>query len=152
MVAYRAIPLEIAPLPGRTFPISAAYCGYKTPTAEVIARVEQARKRQPELFDQLFKMIDACSIAGHQAVVRSDWVALGEIMNIHNGLHEALGVGDRECAARVQAFRSTPGILGAKISGSGLGDCVIGLGTVNESIFPYPLIPVEIEPTGVKLE
>jgi len=152
IVAYRAHGPDIVPLPGRTCPIAATYCGYKTPTADVIARVDDASKRQPELFNQLFQLINACAIAGRDAVERADWASLGEIMNMHQGLHEALGVGDIECAARVFAFRNEPGVLGAKISGSGLGDCVTALGTVHNDSFPYPLIPIEMEEKGVARE
>ena len=53
-------------------------------------------------------------------------------MNIHQGLQSALGVSNSRIEEIVYALREAPGIDGAKISGSGLGDCVVGVGQVGE--------------------
>ena len=51
----------------------------------------------------------------------------------------------------VDQVRADPAILGAKISGSGLGDCAIGLGRTAPD-FPHPVIPVELAARGLVVE
>jgi mevalonate kinase len=46
-----------------------------------------------------------------------------------------LGVSNRLLNNIVDTLAAQPQIYGAKISGAGLGDCVIGLGSVNDQLF-----------------
>ncbi len=152
IVCYRAEPLAfrsfaIAP------PLAAVYCGYKTPTAGVIAQVEQHRRRQPQLFGKIFDLMDDCVARAWPLLRRKQWRALGEVMNIHHGLQTALGVNTPELEDICQRLRRASGSLGgAKISGSGLGDCAIALGRPRGNFKPYPLHQLQVEPTGVRLE
>ena len=66
-----------------------------------------------------------------QALKNNNLQALGELFNIHQGLQDALGTCNLPLAEIVYKLRADPNIYGSKISGSGLGDCVIALGTTN---------------------
>lgn len=133
-------------------PLTVLYSGSKTPTPEVIARVEQNRKRQPELFGKLEELIGDLVRRGHAAAARSDWEALGELMNIHQGLMDALGVNNGRLSELVYALREDPNIYGSKISGSGLGDCVIGLGKAMRTDWGVPALAVNGASSGVEVE
>ncbi|WP_144244201.1 hypothetical protein [Nitrincola sp. A-D6] len=49
---------------------------------------------------------------------------------------DALGVNDATLAKMLAELRQDPAVLGAKISGSGLGDCVLTLGTSTPKSLP----------------
>jgi len=148
IVAYRAEPLEIEPLPA-THPLTVIYSGSKMPTVEVVRLVEARRKEQPELYDGIFRLMDQSAGQAVEAIRRNDWKTFGDLLNLNQGLMEALGVSNAKLAEINWALRAEPGILGSKISGSGLGDCVIGLGSSPRADWPYDVLPVEISAAGV---
>ncbi len=151
VVLYRADPVEIEALRA-TPPISVLYAGYKTATPAVIARVEAARQHAPALFEGIFDLMDQACAEAVEALRAGDLPRLGRLWNLHHGLQEALGTGDETLARLVHGLRGQPGVLGAKISGSGLGDCVIALGTADAKLPPYEAIPATLSPEGVLLE
>lgn len=151
LVEYRMEPPLIEPLRA-CFPITVIYSGYKTPTAEVIARVDAERHRRPGLFEGFFTEMDECVRDAVDAICRDDWAALGQCMNLNHTLMDAIGVNDPVLERMVQALRSQPEILGAKISGSGLGDCVIGLGDAARWPLEYERIPCRMTMEGVTIE
>jgi len=57
---------------------------------------------------------------------KGNWPRVGELMNINQGLLEALGVNTRELSSLIHACREA-GAFGAKLSGAGGGDCMIAL-------------------------
>lgn len=127
MVAYRAKPYFVEKyndLPD----ITAVYSGHKTPTADVVKLVEKKFSFFPELFQQICNCIDHCARRGIQAVKEKNWPLLGHVMTVQQGLMDALGVNTPILNNIIHELRALPEVLGAKISGSGLGDCVIALG------------------------
>ncbi|MDX1353141.1 MAG: hypothetical protein R3254_09015, partial [Thiomicrorhabdus sp.] len=70
-----------------------------------------------------------------------------------------LGVNDTTLQNLIDAMRSCPSISAAKISGSGLGDCVLGVGTLNtcpqsteQQLKPYQKISINISAHGAFTE
>jgi mevalonate kinase len=151
IVAYRADPLDIVRLDKR-HALTAVYSGSKKPTVEVVRFVEERRAMYPQMFDNMFDLIDQGTASAVEAVRNGRWSELGAIMNFCHGLMDAMGVSNHVLSAIVYALRADPGILGSKISGSGLGDCAIGLGMVRNNDFPHDVIPVEISREGVLVE
>ena len=49
-------------------------------------------------------------------------------------------------------FEADSGIMAAKISGSGLGDCVLALGEIKEEHFPHTLLELKISKQGLQIE
>lgn len=125
-IAYRqeALPERLPAV----FPLTAVYCGYKTPTPEVVARVEARRAVERERFERIFEAIDAAAGAAIDALRASDFPAFGAAMNRNGAAMRELGVETPELREIVEALRAGEGIWGAKISGSGLGDCAVGAG------------------------
>jgi mevalonate kinase len=149
MVLYRADPLEVTPLPA-VHPITAVYSGSKRPTPEVIRIVEERRARRPEHFETLYDLMDRCAADAAEAARQGDWAAVGERLDIGQGIMEDMDLSNPALDAIIRALREDPGIQGAKISGSGLGDCAIGLGHTSPG-FPFPPIPVAPAPRGLLL-
>ncbi len=151
IVAYRAEPREVRVLHVQ-HDFCAAYSGYKTPTPEVIARVEERWADQPDALHNLYIRINENVEAGIAALDAGDWAAFGAALNAGQSLMEQLGVNTPELATIIDALRSDPGILGAKISGSGLGDCAIGLGQLRNTQTIAAPIPVHIAREGLRIE
>ena len=74
-------------------------------------------------------------------------------MNHYHGLLDALGVCDKTLATIVYTLRQQAAVLGAKISGAGLGDCILALGTPDaKDICQFMHIPVASTEVGVRYE
>jgi mevalonate kinase len=149
LIGYTVKPQQISALNGLP-PISLFYAGYKTTTPDVLARVEQQSKAFPELYQSLYKLMNATTLKAEDAIQQQDWNELGLLMNIYQGLMDALGVNDAVLSDIIYSLRKSEAILGAKISGSGLGDCVIALGEDTSLSLPYELIPVAVSGNGVE--
>jgi mevalonate kinase len=151
IVFYRAQPIKARKL-GNTCPITVLYSGSKRPTPEVVRIVEQSRKASPMLFDAIFTLMGRSAEEAAAAIEVKNWQRAGEILSINHGLMDAIGVSTARLCEMAYALRSDPAVFGSKISGSGLGDCVIGLGRANRTDWPYEMLPLEITTAGVKLE
>lgn len=122
-------------------PLVAVYCGYKTPTTEVIQRVEQSFNVARASFDSICQQIGKCTEKMAAALQQQNWPVLGELMNQHFALQQALHVSDETIDNIITTLLQQPTIYGAKISGSGLGDCVIALGSLPTVLFPNAQLP-----------
>jgi mevalonate kinase len=134
-IAYQMNPLVVKPLLYK-LPLVAVYSGHKVSTKEVIQKVAAARAKHQAIFTSLFSTIEKITSKAIQAINHQDWQFLGELMNIHQGVQVAMGVSNAILSELIFALRQSQNIYGAKISGSGLGDCVIGLGTLTTNYFP----------------
>ncbi len=150
ILLYRFLPNEIVPLKN-IHPITVVNSGSKTPTTEVIQIVEQKRKKYPDQFKYIYQAMDAGAERAAQAINNNDWQTLGELLTMNQGLMDAIGVSTKKLATIAYSLQTNPGILGAKISGSGLGDCVVGLGQP-ESGLDYKVLPISMSDEGVTIE
>ncbi len=151
IVAYRADPMAIRRI-AQAPPLTLVYSGAKTPTPEVIRRVESARAAMPAVFNAIYEAMNRVAEEATAAIEQANWTRTGALMNVAQGLMDAIGVNDAALSSIVHALRADPAVLGAKISGSGLGDCVVALG---RPVRPDPAlleIPVCISPDGVVVE
>lgn len=149
IVSYRAKPIQAMKL-NATFPLTVIYSGSKMPTVEVVTLVERSRKASPVVYGAIFKMMGQSSRQAAAAIRRKNWKDVGAIMNLNQLLMAAIGVSNGKLAAIVRLLLLDPAILGAKISGSGLGDCVVGLGKAKRTKWPYETLPVMISSQGTK--
>jgi len=148
---YWSSPMRIEPL--NYYPdISLVYVGYKMPTVDVIKHVARLASKEPEQFVEIFKGLGKCVLMGAQAIQKQDWQALGRIFDWHQTLQKALGTSDQTINDLVAQLEKEPTVLSAKISGSGLGDCVVALGKVpNNFKLPHnmQLIDVRVSKKGL---
>ncbi|WP_414897138.1 mevalonate kinase [Rhodovulum sp. YEN HP10] len=112
------------------------YAGYKTPTAEVLARIAGAMAGREAEFAALYDRMGACAAAAIAAAQAQDWTAFGAALTRYQGQMIKLGVSDGTLSRIIADAETTPGLLAAKISGSGLGDCVLALGARPEGFTP----------------
>lgn len=147
LIVYQLAPLQIQPLP--VVPkIGLFYSGYKTPTPVVLEQVAKAAAADPERYQTIYQQMGECVRRAIPCAAAEDWRAFGGLMNDYQQLLVALGVSDDTLDTLIRRLREQ-GVLGAKISGSGLGDCVLSLGPAEGLDIGYPAIPVTVSPQGV---
>jgi len=100
--------------------------GKERSTGEMVARVNELKKRYPYVIDKITKAGGEIVTRGIEALKASDLETLGELMNINHALLYALGVSNEELEKLVYAARKA-GALGAKLTGAGGGGCIIAL-------------------------
>lgn len=113
-------------------PINAIYAGYKTPTAQVIQHVLSQFATEPAALEMIYTDIGFCVQRALRVLPDRNWRALGNIMNEQQLLMQKLGVSSSLLQGIVSDLCQHTSIYGAKISGSGMGDCVIGLGKLSD--------------------
>jgi hydroxymethylglutaryl-CoA reductase len=95
-------------------------------TAKTVGNVREARERNPRLYEKIFDDIDALVLQAVSALQDSDVGALGELMNVCQGLLNALQVSTPELE-RLIGIARTAGAVGAKLTGGGGGGAMIAL-------------------------
>ncbi len=134
-----------------TIPLAAFYCGYKTPTEKVLEKIKPLELKYKYIYKSIYDTIDSIVDLALLAIQKGDWITLGELMNLNNGFLEAIGVSDSDLSIMVYNLRNV-GALGAKISGAGLGDCVIALENENSNLTlkNFEKIPLKMCDFGLK--
>jgi hydroxymethylglutaryl-CoA reductase len=112
--------------PGKKLPIVIGMSGIESLTATTVGRVNEAWKRSPELYERIFKEIDQLTLQAVAAIERGNLAELGELMNINQGLLNALQVSSWELEELIEIARKN-GALGAKLTGGGGGGSMIAL-------------------------
>jgi len=135
-----------------SFPLTVINSGSKLATAQVIGMVEEKYNRHQELFSGIYDLMDKSVNAAVEAIERADYKYLGEVFNVNQGLMDAIGVSNYLLAGINYRLRTEPGITGSKISGSGLGDCVIGVGKLTGAGLPWQTLPLEFSETGLCID
>ncbi|HEU5089712.1 MAG TPA: mevalonate kinase [Roseiflexaceae bacterium] len=113
-------------LPSTILPLMIGYSGAKVSTRRFVDGVGRLRERNPILVERMFDLIAELVEQAQQALAQRDWVRLGDLADINQGLLDALGVNTPPLARLVFAAREA-GALGAKLSGAGGGDCMFAV-------------------------
>ena len=95
-------------------------------TAKMVARVREGRERNRDVYDTMFKGIDALTLQAIEALKKNDLERLGELMNVCQGLLNGIQVSSWELEELIQVAREN-GALGAKLTGGGGGGSMIAL-------------------------
>jgi len=135
VIAYRMNPLTIKQLVNIP-PLIVIYSGNKVSTKDVVQQVTSFQNKHKNLFHHLYNSIDECVQNAIEAINNGDWPRLGELINIHQGIQDSIRVNNKILSELIFTLRQHPDVYGAKISGAGLGDCVIGLGNLPNNYFP----------------
>ena len=148
-------PIEIPDLPLMT-----VYSGIKASTTQYVGHVASLYQRYTPHVERIFTNISAIVEDARQALGSGNCQELGQLMNFNQGYLQALGVSTGQLDALVEAFRSN-GAWGAKLSGAGGGDCVIGavpperrpaIEALVERSAAYSSVPAALDADGVRLE
>ncbi|MBD3822227.1 MAG: GHMP kinase [Thiotrichales bacterium] len=139
-----------------SLPATLVYSGYKTPTAKVLDKVHRDWLYQPDILKNLYKIMGKVTSQAFDALQRKEMSGFYQLINTYQGLMDALGVNDDTLGHIVYQLRSIPGVQASKISGSGLGDCVLGLGMQvrhhDNALADYQHIEIETDYQGMTVE
>jgi hydroxymethylglutaryl-CoA reductase len=100
--------------------------GVESLTAKMVARVREGREKNGDVYNTIFKGIDALTLQAIDAIKKMDLPRLGELMNVCQGLLNGLQVSSWELEELIQIAREN-GALGAKLTGGGGGGSMIAL-------------------------
>jgi mevalonate kinase len=133
-------------------PCTLIYSGKKTKTADVIDFVRRNFKERADEERDIYQQIGACVTEAKKALSENDMAAFSKAVNNNHVQMQALGVCNKKLCEIIDYAKSLPGVLTAKISGSGLGDCAVVFGTLDRAHCPYPVIDIKMEGTGIIIE
>lgn len=119
--------------------MSLCYCGYKTPTGTVLTQIAERMKGKEDIFASLYRRMGIVSSATIKAAKSENWTNFADQINHYQTLMEELGVSDPVLDDLVMKARQSADIAAAKISGSGLGDCILAFGPKPEGHQPARL-------------
>jgi mevalonate kinase len=117
----------------------AVYSGAKRKTADVVREMQARMAPFTDVQEALFHASEVVVMRAVQALQGRCVEDLGRLMQMAQGLMAAYGVNTPRLQALVDTLHGHPACAGAKISGSGLGDCVMAVGIPPEalaSLFP----------------
>ncbi|MFP8965967.1 mevalonate kinase [Pokkaliibacter sp. CJK22405] len=149
LLGYRVDGRQVKPLPA-IWPITLVYCGYKTPTPEVLQKVHDEAAQCPSLYSGIYHLMGQAAEQAMTAAELGNDELFMRCMQMQHGLLDALGVCDETLADIVYHLRQLPGVSAAKISGSGLGDSVLALGHTSAEL-PWQSIAVSMSSRGVEV-
>lgn len=128
------------------------YCGYKTPTAEVLKLVHDNWFNKTELLQSLYQIMGKTTELAFEAIQQNNLHEFYQLANHYQGLMDTLGVNDLMLSRIVYETRAMPNIHASKISGSGLGDCVLSFGELdNNQTFINQLNPMSVKTSATGL-
>lgn len=107
-------------------PIVIGITGVESLTAKMVSGVRQRWEKNNRLYDRIFSEIDELSLQAVDAIENADLLQLGELMNINQGLLNALQVSSKELEVLIDIARRN-GALGAKLTGAGGGGAMVAL-------------------------
>jgi hydroxymethylglutaryl-CoA reductase len=107
-------------------PIVIGLTGIESLTAKMVSIVRNAWENNKRLYERIFNEIDDLSTASAEAIESHDLKQLGELMNINQGLLNALQVSSQELETLINLARRN-GALGAKLTGAGGGGAMLAI-------------------------
>jgi mevalonate kinase len=141
-----------------SWPFHLFYSGYKTPTAKVLAWVAETWQDSPQALSELYQQMGNATQNGYQALKNQDFLGFFNLCRDYQSFMQTLKVSDQTLNFLVKQLETIEGIHCAKISGSGLGDCVMALGELNwndqqrQILSDFPHIELPITPKGAYCE
>lgn len=122
---------KIEPLKIKNLPLIIGYSGIKADTPTILKEVKLRFSKNQKLLRNIFDGIEIIVKEAKIALNKNDLEKVGELMNLNQGYLETLGVSSEKLSAMIYAARNA-GAYGAKLSGAGVGDCMIALAPENK--------------------
>lgn len=126
VILFKNNPLYIEKIPFDC-KISVIYSGSKLTSQQAVESHAQKQAESPKFINALESTSNQLVTEFIVAVEENNWGKAGKMLNAAHGLLHTLGVSSERLDSLAWLLRET--CFGAKISGSGLGDCVIGIGS-----------------------
>ncbi|WP_094226502.1 mevalonate kinase [Methanolobus psychrotolerans] len=102
-------------------------------TKELVGNVAKLRSEFPSVIGPILSNIGQMSMIAEDFVNEGDYRMIGMLMNVNQGLLDAIGVGSAELSSLVYAARGS-GAISAKITGAGGGGCMVALAEDNNTL------------------
>ncbi|MFO8017561.1 MAG: mevalonate kinase [Promethearchaeia archaeon] len=113
------------------FDIMITYTNMDHSTKKAIQKIADLREKKKQYVDDLFYTIGQLTQRAEKAIKEGDIIKMGNLMNKNQKLLEKLGVSNRRIE-RINKISLEHGLYGSKLTGAGLGGCVIGVGERNK--------------------
>ncbi len=127
MLFKRGQPPELKELKiKKPIPIVIGLSGVESLTAKMVSIVREAWENNESIYARIFEEIDGLVLQAVEAIENYNLAQLGELMNINQGLLNALQVSSRELEELIEISRRN-GALGAKLTGAGGGGAMVAI-------------------------
>jgi hydroxymethylglutaryl-CoA reductase len=110
----------------KPIPIVIGLSGVESLTLKMVSKVRHSWEKNKTMYDQIFSQIDDIALKGVDAIQSNDLALLGDLMNLNQGLLNALQISTWELEELIEIAREN-GAIGAKITGGGGGGAMIAL-------------------------
>lgn len=117
-----ANPIQLA----EPIPLVVGFSYESASTHEQVAGVRRRHDRNSRSYDEIFKKINEMSISAAVALANKEYEAVGQMMNICQGLLNAIQVSTPDLENMISIARGA-GALGAKLTGGGGGGSIVAL-------------------------
>jgi len=111
---------------GAPLVLAVGHSGLPSTTRAMVEHVAKLRERKPELVDRSFEGIRSLVANARLALEADDHVGLGRLMDLNQMILSGLMLSTEEIESMCRLAREA-GALGAKLTGSGGGGCVVAL-------------------------
>lgn len=136
-------------------PLSLVFSGNKVPTAIAVSKIDKLKAVNSEKITDIFKSMRDLVASSLMALNHHDLNKLGDLFNAQQALMRELHLSTPLLEGIVETLNKDPNIYGCKISGAGLGDCIIAVGSFRKNIFSNHAtikpITFQYAETGVRL-
>ena len=101
--------------------------GLRRSTGDAVKRALRVSEVLGRVKSELLRLVDGLVDEALAAALRGDLERLGTIMNFAHGLLHGIGVTNHAIDSVVHSLRRVQGVVGAKVTGAGLGGVVVAL-------------------------
>lgn len=150
VVSYKINPVEINFLKYNIKKLTFVYCGYKKSTSDVLKIIEDAENKNNKLYKSIFKQM---GIISKNSIKSWREENLSEVYSYFCKYHQLMceiGLNTKEID-KIVCLMKNAGLNGVKISGSGLGDCVLGFGHKSFDLYEYYKVNINDQGLRVKV-
>lgn len=149
----------VEPLRISELPLIIGYTGYKADTATIVRQVGAQYQEHPERIGAIFHRMGEITYSAKEEIILGNWETVGKLMNESQALLHELQVSSDILDTLVESSLRA-GAYGAKLSGAGVGDCMIALAPLENTVSVQSaitqshgtVIDIEVNAPGVRLE
>ncbi|MBD3229620.1 MAG: mevalonate kinase [Candidatus Lokiarchaeota archaeon] len=141
----------------RDFNLIITYTGVIHKTAKAINHIKKVKDQYPILTSIILQNIGKITQIAREEIRNENLDGIGTLMNMNQGLLSSLGVSNH-VISHINEISLENGAYGSKLTGAGLGGCVVTLGTDLHNLSNilnkkgYKNFLVEVDKEGVKIE
>ncbi len=136
-------------MPSRDLKIYSMFSGVKKDSNQAVKEFEILRNNNTYIYNQIFNLAELITTKAYSSIGSKNWKELGMLMNIYSAIHQSIGANTPKLEELLHKLRSF--CYGAKISGAGYGDSVIGITETPLSI-AEDITLLNIEEDGARIE